>query len=333
MALKVVNTESLDAVANAINSKSGRSGALQFPDGFVEAVEGISAGGGGELPTLFAPTITLTDGDAKIAITDNKNGDFVEKYEVYIDGAKVGEVASKDFTIADITTSKETIEIFVKAIASLFNASEGSNVVVRMAAADGSIGLAYTVGTSSCTCTGIGSCTETDIIIASEIDGLPVKTIAKQAFDYEKITSVHIPRSVTTIQDKAFQGSNLTSLTLFKEARLYNDVFAFCTKLKNVTLENGFASISYETFYGAGIESIIIPNSVTNMSTRAFAGCGSLATFDMTSYSASGRFPTISSDCFEHSNSAFEILVQSGRKAELSAMTNWSAYADHIVEV
>ena len=48
MALKVVNTESLDAVANAINSKAGTSGKLQFPDGFVEAVEGISAGGGGD---------------------------------------------------------------------------------------------------------------------------------------------------------------------------------------------------------------------------------------------------------------------------------------------
>lgn len=47
MALKIVNTESLDAVADAINAKAGTSGKLQFPDGFVSAVEGISAGGGG----------------------------------------------------------------------------------------------------------------------------------------------------------------------------------------------------------------------------------------------------------------------------------------------
>ena len=47
MALKIVDSESLKAVADAINSKAGTSGKLKFPDGFIAAVEGISAGGGG----------------------------------------------------------------------------------------------------------------------------------------------------------------------------------------------------------------------------------------------------------------------------------------------
>lgn len=49
---KVIDSAELDAdltaVADAIRTKGGTSEALSFPDGFVSAVEGIQAGGGGD---------------------------------------------------------------------------------------------------------------------------------------------------------------------------------------------------------------------------------------------------------------------------------------------
>ena len=45
MAIKIVNDDSLTAVANAIRVKAEISGTLEFPDGFVSAVENIPAGG------------------------------------------------------------------------------------------------------------------------------------------------------------------------------------------------------------------------------------------------------------------------------------------------
>ena len=45
MAIKIVNDDSLTDVANAIRLKAEISGTLEFPDGFVSAIENIPAGG------------------------------------------------------------------------------------------------------------------------------------------------------------------------------------------------------------------------------------------------------------------------------------------------
>lgn len=51
MAKYLVNDTSLVAVADAIRTKGSTTERLEFPDGFVSAVEGISAGGGGQWTT------------------------------------------------------------------------------------------------------------------------------------------------------------------------------------------------------------------------------------------------------------------------------------------
>lgn len=63
MAKYLVNDSSLTAVADAIRTKGGTSEALSFPDGFVSAVEGIQAGGGGDDLLLMRISDTLTNVD------------------------------------------------------------------------------------------------------------------------------------------------------------------------------------------------------------------------------------------------------------------------------
>lgn len=72
-------------------------------------------------------------------------------------------------------------------------------------------GLEYRLNTTYYDCVGIGTATDTDIKIASEIDGLPVTEISNVAFTgNENITSVTIPDSITCIYSEAFEGcSNL----------------------------------------------------------------------------------------------------------------------------
>lgn len=64
--------------------------------------------------------------------------------------------------------------------------------------------------------TGRGMCTDTDIIIPSTYEGLPVKSIADYSFkDFTLLTSIVIPNSVTSVGYAAFSGcSGLTSITL-----------------------------------------------------------------------------------------------------------------------
>ncbi len=60
-----------------------------------------------------------------------------------------------------------------------------------------------------CIVTGIGTATDTNIVIPSEYNGMPVKEIRKRAFYLcSSLTSMTIPGSVTSIGDYAFSYCN-----------------------------------------------------------------------------------------------------------------------------
>lgn len=70
MAYKIVNDDSLISVANAIRVKAEISGTLEFPDGFVSAIQNLSPSGGVDMP-VFSATWNPDD-TASGAITCNK---------------------------------------------------------------------------------------------------------------------------------------------------------------------------------------------------------------------------------------------------------------------
>ncbi|MBF4359048.1 leucine-rich repeat protein, partial [Vibrio anguillarum] len=53
-----------------------------------------------------------------------------------------------------------------------------------------------------------------EIIIPEHLNGTPVTTIGKKAFQDNQLTSVTIPDSVTTIGEGAFSHNQLTSVTI-----------------------------------------------------------------------------------------------------------------------
>ena len=96
-----------------------------------------------------------------------------------------------------------------------------------------------------------------EVVIPPTYKGLPVFKIGEGAFfDNDKITSVVIPDSVTSIGDRAFYG---------------------CNKLTDVTLGNGTDRIEFGAFYYcSSLTSITIPKSVTSVGGYAFYGSASL---------------------------------------------------------
>lgn len=94
--------------------------------------------GGGELPTLNAPTIAL-DGST-LTITDTDNGNFAESYDIYNSGALVANTESTTFDLSTLFTEAGDYNITVKAKGTNFNDSADSNsVTYSISAADDSV--------------------------------------------------------------------------------------------------------------------------------------------------------------------------------------------------
>lgn len=121
-------------------------------------------------------------------------------------------------------------------------------------------GLAYELVTidevTHCVVSGIGTATDTDIVIPSGHDGRLVTDIWMTAFMGKNINSVIIPEGVATIQSQAFRS---------------------CAKLKSVTLPNSLTDIYSGAFKGcSNLKTIMIPKSVTVIGTEAFSNCTNL---------------------------------------------------------
>ncbi len=155
---------------------------------------------------------------------------------------------------------------------------------------------------------GIGECTDTDVVIPETYNGLPVEQIAAYAFKASTtLKSITIPNSVTTIGEYAFafctslasieipdnviniahstfrDCDNLTSVTFGENSKLKTiDAHAFCScdALATVTFgENSrLETIGFHSFCSCdSLVNITIPKSVTSIGPEAFYECKGLA--------------------------------------------------------
>lgn len=145
-----------------------------------------------------------------------------------------------------------------------------------------------------------------------------VTTISRAAFfRCYSLTSITIPESITTIGDWAFcfcygltsifipenvvniglsivaQCTNLTSITIDSNNKCFNR-FGDCNAIidstglllagcKNTVIPSGVTAIGVDAFGGCDIESIIFPDGVTRIASRAFYDCKNLSTVEMPS--------------------------------------------------
>ena len=104
---------------------------------------------------------------------------------------------------------------------------------------------------------GIGACKDTNIVIPTTYEGLPVTSIGYRAFENcSSLTNITIPDSVTSIGNYAFED---------------------CSSLTNITIPDSVTSIGYYAFWNcSSLTNITIPNSVTSIGQYAFGNCSSL---------------------------------------------------------
>ena len=135
-------------------------------------------------------------------------------------------------------------------------------------------GLKYFVEDGAVHITGYTDDIPAELVIPSEIDGLPVKYLSQMAFyNCEKLTAVTIPETVTSFGFQNFLScKNLKTVNLPDGLTgIYEAAFAQCTSLESITLPDGMKEIGNLVFSGCtSLKEINIPASVDTYGEPAF---------------------------------------------------------------
>lgn len=158
-----------------------------------------------------------------------------------------------------------------------------------------------------------------------------ITTIGQNAFtSCAKMVLENIPPNVKSIGQAAFQGcSMIERVDIPYGVTIINpSAFFQCTNLKSVTLPVTVKELGTSAFGQCkSLTSITIPASVTKIGTTALVACSSLKELRVNATTP----PTLGTNAI--GSCPFErIIVPTGCASAYKSATNWSTYADYIVE-
>ena len=129
---------------------------------------------------------------------------------------------------------------------------------------------------------GIGSCTDVDIVVPDTYKNLPVVGVYEYAFrENTTIKSIYLPDGATVIETCAFWDcTSLESIILPNSiTKIESGAFANCTSLKSFKIPEKITWIEDGTFLGCtSLTTLHIPAAVSTIISMSFSNCSSLST-------------------------------------------------------
>ena len=175
--------------------------------------------------------------------------------------------------------------------------------------------------------------TQADVVIPEEIEGYPVTKISSGIFsENNEIQSLTITENICEIGEDAFKGlDNLERVTISTKQKeikgldfshnqslrlvemsgdlevLNNNAFWDCTSLVKVVLSPKLVKIGAAAFCRTGIESVIVPDSVSEMGANVFGTCS-----DLKKITLSKSLKTIPAYAFWYDENLQEVILPNG---------------------
>lgn len=155
--------------------------------------------------------------------------------------------------------------------------------------------------------------------------------IGKYAFyKCTSLTKCTIPNTVTSIEEHSFQQTYFTSFDMPDSVTTMGDgVFINCSSLQTIRLSNSLANIGNQCFSScSALHDVTIPASVTSMGNSCFYYVYQLGSLTMLPTTP----PTLGMNALNYTGSNLVITVPKGSLEAYKTATNWSQYADKMVE-
>lgn len=210
---------------------------------------------------LFVITLTLCL-TSVAAIADSTNSEDIG-FQDYVD-------ALSQLSLPELTTLKQRAEAEI--ISRLSDVEHTDNLLD---------GLMYASNGTQIRINGYEG-TNPELVIPSEIDGVPVTMIAEGAFkDNAVLVSVTLPDTITEIKDETFSGCKNLAYINLPSGLVSVGRWAFngCYKLSSIELPEGVTTLSNAAFQRAeGLTGIfVIPSTVKALNGFTFSRCDKLS--------------------------------------------------------
>ena len=150
-----------------------------------------------------------------------------------------------------------------------------------------------------------GVCCKGDVVIPEDV--VRISPYVFNSFDDEcHIRSVVIPEGITEIPYCAFiHCKELTSVTIPDTVeRIGHSAFADCTQLREISIPSSVRELGSSVFEGSHIQSVVIPEGVTEIPLQAFIQCS-----ELTSVTIPDTVERIGDDAFTDCKQLREITI------------------------
>ena len=155
--------------------------------------------------------------------------------------------------------------------------------------------------------TGMGRCSDYDVLLPTEHKGLPVAAIGERAFKGTDITRITLTENVFFIAENAFENckkiayneldglyyfgteknpayalisaskDSKTTFSIHKDTKILADSALYDLEITSLVLPKGITHIGKNALYGCfELESVTLPESLRYIGAEAFGNCGTL---------------------------------------------------------